>query len=470
MALNFLEIDRRVFTFEDQKKFSNISGDKNPIHLDSNFAKKTIAGECIVHGIHAFLWALESISSKINITLSHAVINFKNPIHIDETVILNLDSKLQEIQLLSIKGVLFISIKYKLSDSLSPMVSTPISSDINLFEPLDSDVFGLEKGVEIPSIYGGNQRMAAKIFSNLCTKLGEDRVYEISLLSNIVGMQVPGLHSLFVACDIFFEVGSLDRNPSYKIMESYINLGLLKLQYTGKNINSNITALRRPSYTPKSCDELLKTIPTTHLLKDKKILVIGGSRGIGAVFSKVAALNGAKVSVTYASNELDAQEICSDIENHTSAKVKYFHLDVTENNLIDNFPLDYDVLCYFASSKIFGKTTTEFEISRYKNFFKIYCEGFERIAKRFLAAGGCCIYYPSSVAVDKDNKGLEEYKVAKSIGELVCRSLINNKGANIIIDRLDRVATDQTLSILRVPAVDASQVALDITNKIIKSL
>ncbi|MCU4489818.1 MaoC family dehydratase [Acinetobacter ursingii] len=40
----------RVFSAEDVDAFSKISGDINPIHLDENYAKKTIFGERIVHG------------------------------------------------------------------------------------------------------------------------------------------------------------------------------------------------------------------------------------------------------------------------------------------------------------------------------------------------------------------------------------------------------------------------------------
>jgi len=41
----------KIFTDEDVLDFSNLSLDKNPIHLDQSFAEKSIFGKKIVHGM-----------------------------------------------------------------------------------------------------------------------------------------------------------------------------------------------------------------------------------------------------------------------------------------------------------------------------------------------------------------------------------------------------------------------------------
>lgn len=43
----------RSFTDEDVQKFSQISGDINPVHLDENYAKNTMFKSRIVHGAFA---------------------------------------------------------------------------------------------------------------------------------------------------------------------------------------------------------------------------------------------------------------------------------------------------------------------------------------------------------------------------------------------------------------------------------
>jgi acyl dehydratase len=47
---DFVEI-RRSFTLEDVKIFSKLSGDYNPIHINEEFANKSIFQRPIVHGI-----------------------------------------------------------------------------------------------------------------------------------------------------------------------------------------------------------------------------------------------------------------------------------------------------------------------------------------------------------------------------------------------------------------------------------
>ena len=41
----------KIFSDEDVRDFSNLSLDKNPLHLDSIYAKKSLFGQRIVHGM-----------------------------------------------------------------------------------------------------------------------------------------------------------------------------------------------------------------------------------------------------------------------------------------------------------------------------------------------------------------------------------------------------------------------------------
>src|SRR5215469_12500199 len=54
---------RRVFSSADQERFAAVSGDRNPMHMDSVLARRTQAGAPVVHGMHLLLWALDALAT-----------------------------------------------------------------------------------------------------------------------------------------------------------------------------------------------------------------------------------------------------------------------------------------------------------------------------------------------------------------------------------------------------------------------
>ena len=41
----------KTFTLKEVKEFADLSNDKNPVHLDEEFAKSSIFGQRVVHGM-----------------------------------------------------------------------------------------------------------------------------------------------------------------------------------------------------------------------------------------------------------------------------------------------------------------------------------------------------------------------------------------------------------------------------------
>ena len=84
----------RQFSAEDVRTFAEISGDRNPVHLDKEFAAKTIFKKRIAHGalsgalISAVLGML--MPGPGTIYLSQTM-NFKAPVYLDETITAKLE-------------------------------------------------------------------------------------------------------------------------------------------------------------------------------------------------------------------------------------------------------------------------------------------------------------------------------------------------------------------------------------------
>jgi len=78
----------RVFDWAAQAQFSQLSGDRNPMHMDVVAARRTHAGQPVVHGMHAVLWALESIAGKgdIQFPIAQIKVRFQKLIYVGDEV------------------------------------------------------------------------------------------------------------------------------------------------------------------------------------------------------------------------------------------------------------------------------------------------------------------------------------------------------------------------------------------------
>ena len=86
----------KTFRQEDVEKFSEISGDNNPVHLDINYASKTIFKKRVVHGFLTASLISAAIGTKLpgpgSIYLNQSL-KFLAPVFPDEEVIVELTIK-----------------------------------------------------------------------------------------------------------------------------------------------------------------------------------------------------------------------------------------------------------------------------------------------------------------------------------------------------------------------------------------
>ena len=459
------------FDLDKQILFSKLSGDINPIHLDFIEARKSIAGECIVHGIHSFLWSIELLTNEIKYLFSFYEIQFKRYIPLNLKVSCFWDPIEKKLTIEKDGGTIFVLIKccggrdnYLVKDWIL------VTHKNILKDPKINDLSKFKKDYKVCSIYGGEIEICKLLFPKLFNQIGQNLIYEISIISNVIGMQIPGLNSLFANCKISLKK-DLNVIPNYKI--TYFNkyLRFLKIMYQGKNIISEMKAFSTPKIPErKITNEIKFELKNKSFYKNKKVLIIGGSQGIGSFLVYVINLLGGEVSFTYKNGIDDANKISNEIfSNNPKNPVKSFKFDVINDIYSDIFKSNYDYLFYFATPKIFGKNGEDFDKSRYKLFKQIYCDSFEDIALKFIEKGGKNIFYPSTVAINENVKGLEEYQIAKEKGELICSKIKNNFNVNLLVKRLPRILTNQTLTILPLKSLDPLDVAIEIAYQVVKT-
>src|SRR3984957_1308091 len=57
------EMAAHSFTMASQRRFVELSGDRNPLHIDTLTARRSLLGGVAVHGIHLLLWALDKLAA-----------------------------------------------------------------------------------------------------------------------------------------------------------------------------------------------------------------------------------------------------------------------------------------------------------------------------------------------------------------------------------------------------------------------
>lgn len=81
---------QRIVSQDDISSFADVSGDKNPLHLDPNFAAKTMFGGCIAHGMLTASYISAAFAMELPgpgaIYISQTL-NFKGPVRVGDKVL-----------------------------------------------------------------------------------------------------------------------------------------------------------------------------------------------------------------------------------------------------------------------------------------------------------------------------------------------------------------------------------------------
>ena len=99
------------------------------------------------------------------------------------------------------------SIKIKKSSIVNnaSLTNSEVSFDISNLEPDDLEIDEITTGQKIKNLFGGQKKNLGRIiFPYLVKSLGLDFVYEMACISSVVGMKVPGKHSLFLNLSLSF--------------------------------------------------------------------------------------------------------------------------------------------------------------------------------------------------------------------------------------------------------------------------
>jgi MaoC like domain/short chain dehydrogenase len=461
------KIGHRIFTAEDLIWFAQASGDWNPIHVDRVRARRTLAGELVVHGMFSLLWALERHFKMDGTVPGKISAYFRRPIVPGEELAISREVSGHDIRLgISRKGeevasVVLGDVGRKVDGSIGtvrPIQSEPTEKT---FQELREDSGRVELTILADDV--------AREFTHVSQAIGGMAVAGIMAFSRVVGMKCPGLHSLFTGLELTLGAAA-SAEMAWKVTRHSSQYAPLTIGVSGGGMAGELYAFLRPlPVAQPSMEDVAKKVAPEAFV-GRKALVIGGSRGLGELTAKVIAAGGGDVVITYRNGTDDARRV---VENITAwgGKCRCVGVDVERPEMVVAALHGWlpNQLYYFATPKIGSQRAGIFDDALYASFHRVYVTAFEAILRAFAddRRHDLCVFYPSTVFVNEQPKGFAEYVAAKKAGELLCETMESEfPNLRILVDRLPRLKTDQTVSLI--PQV--SKAALPEIEHIVKKM
>jgi len=460
----------RAFNAADQAAFGVLSGDTNPLHADPFAARRTQAGDWVVHGAHALLWALDAIFADNPGAASPRSlrVRFERFIYLGEVAVVEVVERgattlRAEVRAAGVRAI-GLTLGFGPRREPQPQPAEPGVIDIGpkARPPLE---FALE---DLAALRGtvGFARPAletAVAFPRVGAALGPARAAAIATLSRLSGMVCPGLHSITSSYALEFVDGDEDATGiRFATARVAARFRLATISVWGAGIEGTMESFaRRPPVAQAAYADMRRTV-AADAFAGSDVLVFGGSRGLGEVAAKLAAAGGAATTLTYAVGREDAESVAADIEAGGGVcRVARFDARApVEPQLGDLAPTH---VYYCATPQIFRQRPVAFSPEVLADFTRVYIESFFDVCRLLGARRPLAAFFPSTAFVESPPRDALEYAMAKAAAETLCAGLERAiPDVRVQTRRLPRVSTDQTASVRPSDGADAVEVMLPI--------
>ncbi len=459
---------QKKFQMNDQGRFAEVSGDWNPMHMDPLAARRTQMGAPVVHGMHTVLECLDQFARTADDPpgLSGITVSFLRPVYVGDLVIFTIARQSPLLLAAEVAGSKVMTVDLTSGPSINTtagqrdsQTAPPISAI-----PRERSFDELEKAAgtqgRVP-IFG----LPGTLFPNASHWLGTNRVNGLAALSTLVGMECPGLHSIFIGFSLTLVNDGPTEDIEYSVLSADERFRRVKLAVSGGGLKGVVdAAVRKPPVLQPSLAEIASRIEPG-IFTGQKVLVVGGSRGIGEYVAKAIVAGGGQVAVTYAVGLNEGLALMAEIKAFGGEGLLLpYDVRLPSDAQLEKLSFPPTHVYYFATGRIFGHPHNEYNPSLYQEFRQFYVDGFydlcsalRKRAERF------SVFYPSSVAVGPEErpKGMAEYAKAKADGEALCADMKRLlPGVDVTVKRLPRLPTDQTATLVPVTGEESMHVLL----------
>ncbi len=465
----------RRFTLADQERFANVSGDHNPMHLDAILARRTRAAAPVVHGVHLLLWTLDAFAANHPRPprLRGFRARFSRFVYVEESAEAVLAHRgLDSVRLnVSVGGAPVMLVAIHFGDS-RPDSNDLLTSAELISPPATALDFSFEQlaGRSGRLAFATPPEVVAAMFPAAAEWLGARRIAALAASSNLVGMVCPGRHSVFRGLSLESCAETYPQDVvAFRVAETDPRFRLVRQEIAGGGMTGSLECFARtPPVSQPTMQSLAGLVDATEFA-GAVALVVGGSRGLGELASKLVATGGGRVIITYQVGRADAERVAGEIlEAGGTAEVMAYDARRPAEEQLAGLASAPTHLYYFATPRISQRQSDIFVPARFDDFNALYVHGFWHLAVALRARQpGLSIFYPSSAFVSERGRNMTEYAMTKSAGEALCADM--NSGLaplHVTVSRLPPLPTDQTASITAVESTSPVETLLPLVREV----
>lgn len=463
-----MPLAERRFAFTDQLQFAALAGDGNPLHVDPEWAAEVFPGQPVVHGVHALLWALdEHFATRPGEGLEQLAVTFQKPILLGDTVKVERSAD-GRVLTARVRGeAMFVAqLQSAPAKGAGPSLSATGVVASAPREIAEENLAKAEGIVHLPP-----SEPLARAFARVADALGSPALRSLAGLSALVGMECPGLRSMFSGLSVAFSEGADAHGLEYHVTAVDKRFGLVTIAVAAEGLDGTVSAFagRREA---RAADTDVARLVKPGEFAGHRPLVVGGSRGLGAVTSLLLAAGGAHPIVTFRHAESAAEQLRRRVAD-IGGSCELLRFDAAAEgegppSLAGLAAIEHAY--YFATPRIFRRRLEPYQAGDHADFTRVYVDGFYDLVRSLMAGRKSAplrIFYPSSVAVDEPPPDLFEYALAKRAGEQLARALEKKYPLlEALVERLPRIETGQTQSVVKVTALAPEEAMLPIVRRI----
>lgn len=315
------------FTERDLELFAELSMDRNPLHTDPDYARKTAYGQRVCYGIMSAMTLLIELKGESLSNISSLKIDFMNVVFIDVDYRISIEAEGKDKCILRLLDgqitLLELEAVFGEKHNLEPEKNTP--NALNGFKYAKTakrlDLIDIQEVRNVEGTYSSVNIVEESAVSGwLKLKSYSPFHFDVLLLSSyLVGMELPGEKALFSGLRLNFSNCSAYTANKLKFYcstehfdESYglLNLRLSVQSPEGCVAEGDIDSFVRNEFNAASAVSIEPESPTIRrAFSGKAALITGGSRGLGAAICRILANHGCHVFLNYHRSRDEAQAL-----------------------------------------------------------------------------------------------------------------------------------------------------------------